>query len=208
MKQILFVRHTQTQAAAGVISPGRDGLVLSERGERQARELAPRLPGPAARVLVSPMQRARQTAAPYCARHGLSPQVDGDLAEFTVIDPQTIGGVTGARRKPYLDAYWADPDPDRREGAAADTFAEFLSRVESFRARLDSLPDGTLIFGHAVWFSLLLWRQLGFAAACADDLRRFRRFQLSLPMPHAAVFALEGSGAHWALRTVDLASAE
>ncbi|MEO1063836.1 MAG: histidine phosphatase family protein [Actinomycetota bacterium] len=56
---------------------------LSTLGHRQARRLAERLTDDGIdRLYVSPMQRARQTAAPFAEASGLTAVVEPDVAEF------------------------------------------------------------------------------------------------------------------------------
>jgi probable phosphoglycerate mutase len=81
---VLFVRHGTT-ATTGSVLPGRaPGLHLSERGIEQAAALAERLKElsrkPAA-LYVSPLERARETAAPIAAAFKLRPVVDKGLLE-------------------------------------------------------------------------------------------------------------------------------
>jgi probable phosphomutase (TIGR03848 family) len=81
---ILLVRHGTT-ATTGSVLPGRaPGLHLSERGLAQADQLAQRLkelsPRPAA-LYVSPLERARETAAPIATALKLRPVVDRGLLE-------------------------------------------------------------------------------------------------------------------------------
>jgi probable phosphomutase (TIGR03848 family) len=81
---ILFVRHGTT-ATTGSVLPGRaPGLHLSERGIEQATALADRLKElsrkPTA-LYVSPLERARETAAPIATALRLRPVVDKGLLE-------------------------------------------------------------------------------------------------------------------------------
>jgi len=81
---ILFVRHGTT-ATTGSVLPGRaPGLHLSERGIEQATALAERLKElsrkPTA-LYVSPLERARETAAPIAKALRLRPVVDKGLLE-------------------------------------------------------------------------------------------------------------------------------
>jgi probable phosphoglycerate mutase len=84
MTTVLFVRHGTT-ATTGSILPGRaPGLHLSERGIEQATALAERLKDlsrkPTA-LYVSPLERARETAAPIAKALRLRPIVDKGLLE-------------------------------------------------------------------------------------------------------------------------------
>jgi probable phosphoglycerate mutase len=81
---ILFVRHGTT-ATTGSVLPGRaPGLHLSDRGIEQATALAERLKElgrkPTA-LYVSPLERARETAAPIAKALRLRPVVDKGLLE-------------------------------------------------------------------------------------------------------------------------------
>jgi broad specificity phosphatase PhoE len=59
---LILVRHGQTEANARGLLLGRADPPLTETGYRQARSLASALPRPA-RIVSSPLMRARQTAA-------------------------------------------------------------------------------------------------------------------------------------------------
>ncbi len=62
--RVYLVRHGDTPWTVSGQMTGRSDLPLTEEGERQARDLAPRLRDVrAARVWTSPLLRARQTAA-------------------------------------------------------------------------------------------------------------------------------------------------
>jgi probable phosphoglycerate mutase len=81
---ILFVRHGTT-ATTGSVLPGRaPGLHLSDQGIEQATALAERLKElgrkPTA-LYVSPLERARETAAPIAKALRLRPVVDKGLLE-------------------------------------------------------------------------------------------------------------------------------
>jgi broad specificity phosphatase PhoE len=152
-------------------------------------------------VAVSRFVRAQQTAVPYCQRFDFDAQIDPDLDEFSVIDPALIEGLNGAQRKPYVKAYWEEPDLHRRLGEHADTFAEFAERVRRFQNRMDTLQDGPVIFGHGIWLALLSWHLQGCGVANKAEMRAFREFQLQLPMPNCAVFHLVRNGERWRMQS-------
>ena len=190
MKTLTFIRHAESVANAGGITMPHDAIPLSDLGFLQARELATVLDVKPAAVLVSNFTRTHQTAQPYCERFGVRPEVHPLLDEFSVIDPELIKGLDGSQRKPFEKVYWDDCDPQRRNGVKADTFAEFDARVVAFMDDMANLPDSTVIFGHGIWFGLLLWRLLGYTADDAAGMRAFRHFQLGFPMPNCAAFTL------------------
>jgi probable phosphomutase (TIGR03848 family) len=126
---VLLVRHGTT-ATTGSVLPGRaPGLHLSERGIEQATALAERLSElgrkPSA-LYVSPLERARETAAPLAKALKLRPVVDKGLLECD------FGLWTGKRlatlaRRPEWRAVQHSPSTFRfPEG---ESFAEMQLRM-------------------------------------------------------------------------------
>lgn len=183
MKTLYLIRHAQSAANEGGISlPDRE-IPLSAEGERQAAERAYRLPENR-HVFVSEMRRTHETAAPYCARHGVRPEILPCLNEFSYLPFAAVQGLDASARKPLAEAYWQRADPHFRAGGA-DTFAEFNGRVSDFLHHAwMGLPHGSLLFGHGIWIALLAWRLAG-----------NRAFQSSLHIANASVWRLDGTEA-------------
>ena len=132
---MLLVRHGLTPKT-GVILPGRaPGLHLAEEGRRQAAALAQRigrLPSVAA-VYTSPLERARETAAPIASARGLPLRVERGLNECDV------GEWTGlplrrAGRKPEWQRVRHHPSGFRFP--QGESFIEMQARVTEALARL------------------------------------------------------------------------
>jgi broad specificity phosphatase PhoE len=81
-----MARHGETTAnAAGILDTRLPGHPLSERGHRQAAELAEKLVSePVVAVYASRALRAQQTAAPVAAQHGLDVQVLPGVHEVSI----------------------------------------------------------------------------------------------------------------------------
>ena len=78
---VLLVRHGQTPTTGDVL-PGRTkGLHLSDKGREQAELAATRVPDAAKAVYASPLERAKETAAPIAKRLGLRVATDKGLLE-------------------------------------------------------------------------------------------------------------------------------
>lgn len=79
----LLIRHAAHQLGGGTIAGRSPGVNLSEEGQRQAAALADRLVGLPVRTLyVSPVDRARQTAAIIAPALNLEPVVSEPLSEI------------------------------------------------------------------------------------------------------------------------------
>lgn len=135
---IVFARHGQT-------APNRDGLVLgradpelTDEGRGQAELLAAALSTePVAKILTSPLVRARQTAEAISAACGVPVAVDERLVE---IDWGTWEG------RPAGSLAIADVDRWRKDDGTApegESLESLSVRVESFC--LDTLDEGLVV---------------------------------------------------------------
>ena len=55
------------------------------------------------------------------------------IQEFTYLDPARCQNMTPAERAPMVRAYWELADPTHVDGAGAESFTAFLSRVPWLR---------------------------------------------------------------------------
>jgi broad specificity phosphatase PhoE len=127
---IAFTRHGQTAVNAGGRLQGRLDEPLSELGVAQARALATLFePEPVARVVSSPLVRARDTAAAIAARHTLAVEVDERLIEldYGAWDGVPLADVTAEE----WAAWRADPSFAPPGG---ESLVDVTARVASFAA--------------------------------------------------------------------------
>lgn len=83
-ERVHLVRHGEVHNPDGVLYGRIEGFGLSERGHRMAELAAESLAGHDLRALVaSPLQRARESAAPWAERFGLTPRIDERIIEPT-----------------------------------------------------------------------------------------------------------------------------
>lgn len=204
-RTITFVRHAQSLSNAGAVTMEHSAIPLTELGHRQAQRLAELLPQQPPLVCVSPFERTRHTARPYLQRTGAASRTVHALHEFESFDARLLQGLDGAGRRPVVEAYWREAEPQRRMGESAETFAEFTARVAGFRQQeMPLLPHGTVVFGHGIWIAMLCWTALGFATADGQAMRGFRAFQLGLPLPNGAVYYFdETTPGQWRVRADD-----
>jgi probable phosphomutase (TIGR03848 family) len=142
---ILLVRHGNTPTT-GKVLPGRaKGLSLSDKGREQAENAALRI-GALARVdavYCSPLERARETAAPIAAARNLKPKIDRGLLECE------FGDWTGAQlaklsKLPEWSTVQRAPSTFRFPNG--ESFTEMQVRIVSALDRLrDAHPGGTIV---------------------------------------------------------------
>ena len=133
--RLVLVRHGRTPAnVSRALDTALPGSPLDELGVAQAAEVARLLAGwPVRAVFASRAARARQTAEPIAARHGLAVTVLDGVQEISVGDLE--GRHDPDARRVFDDTFaswWAgDPDLPQPGGeSATDLLARYLPAVE------------------------------------------------------------------------------
>jgi broad specificity phosphatase PhoE len=150
---LYLCRHGDTAWSSGRRLAGRTDIPLIERGEDNARQLGRRLAGEAfARVLVSPLVRARRTAE--LAGLGAAAEVDERLVEmdFGRYDGLTLDEIW--RERPGW-TYLRDGCPD------GESPADLGRRADALLAELAGVTGKVVLFAHSVILRVLAARYLG-----------------------------------------------
>ncbi len=181
MTTLLLVRHGAHDRLGRYLDGRREGVHLSDAGRRQAERLATSLagrvaPGKVFGVHASPLDRARETAAPIAAALTVPVTVEPALNE---IDFGDWSGQTFEALNP-LDA-WQRWNSARSIGRtpAGDTMRASQGRILDLIDRCRSAePEGTFVLvSHADPIKAALVYVLGLSL---DDLGRFEIAPASL----------------------------
>src|ERR1051325_2090688 len=144
MRSVIAIRHGETAWSLNGRHTGTTDIPLTDNGRRLARRLRPALTGHAfALVLVSPLQRARET----CALTGLGDEavVDADLVEWNYGDYEGLTPAHIHARAPgwliFRDGCPGGETPDD-VGARAD---RVIARVRAVERAVDG---DVAVFAH------------------------------------------------------------
>ena len=141
---VLLVRHGQTPTT-GKLLPGRaPGLHLADAGHEQARRAAERIAALSKvdAVYASPLERARETAAPIGAAIGQKVQIDKGLLECD------FGEWTGAELKKLMKLpEWGTVQraPSTFRFPGGESFTEMQTRMVSAIDRLRAKHPGGVV---------------------------------------------------------------
>lgn len=160
--QIYLARHGETAWSLTGQHTGLTDLPLTERGERNARQLGVRLRGlKVSQVFVSPLQRARQT----CELAGFGPRavVDPDLVEWNYGDYEGLTTAEIHHTRPDWRIF--------RDGCpGGESVADVCARAERVVARLRELDEQVLLFSSGHFLEMFTTRWLGWPAETATRL--------------------------------------
>jgi probable phosphoglycerate mutase len=154
---LYLARHGETAWSATGQHTGLTDLPLTERGERQAQQLGPRLDElSVAKVFTSPLQRAARTCE--LAGFGRVAEVDPDLVEWN------YGAYEGLRTE---DIRRERPDwRIFRDGCPrGETLAEIGARADRVIARVRAIDANVLLFSSGHILRILTARWLGLEPA-------------------------------------------
>jgi probable phosphoglycerate mutase len=121
--ELWLVRHGATEWSTSRRHTGRTDVLLTPEGEQQAIALKPRLDRPWARVVSSPLFRARRTAE----LAGLTPEVDDDLVEWDYGPAEGLTTEELSKDQPW--SIWDAPPLGETIEQVAARCASFLQRV-------------------------------------------------------------------------------
>jgi probable phosphoglycerate mutase len=157
LPELYLARHGETDWTISHQHTGRSDILLTSRGESNARNLGDRLRGiDFARVVVSPLERARRTAFP--AGFGEVGEVNPDLLEWNYGRYEGLRTVDIRQQRPDWSLF-RNGCPDGESVAAVG------ARADRVIAGLRASGGRVLLFGHAHFFRVLAARLLGLPAA-------------------------------------------
>ena len=152
-QRVLLIRHGETEWSASGRHTGTTDLPLTENGRRVATRLHAVLADRRfALVLVSPMQRARET----CELAGLSAQahIEPDLSEWNYGECE---GLTPQQ----IRARWPGWIIFNDGCAGGETPSQVAARVDRVIARVRGVVGDVALFGHGHFIRLFAARWLG-----------------------------------------------
>lgn len=179
----LFLRHGETDWNREGRTQGQIDTPLNALGRSQAHEAAERLKRePIARIVASPLSRARETAEIVARTVGAPLAFDDGLKEVM------LGEMEGDLHDARNIAFWRGAyDPK-----GGETFAAFCGRVVPAMARAAALGPDTLIVAHGgLWIAA----------------KTRVRIEPNFPMPNAAPIRVTPTGELWTAEPlIDLAT--
>ena len=152
--EVYLVRHGETEWSRSGRHTGRTDLPLTEKGREQARALGPLLRGHRfAEVLVSPLERARETA--QLAGLGARALPCEDLLEW---DYGRWEGRTTAEIRGELPDWliWTGPVPE------GESLEDVAARADRVIQRVERAEGDVALFAHGHVLRILTARWCGF----------------------------------------------
>ncbi len=159
--KVWFIRHAESESNAGlpINSPG--DINITEKGKEQAEKIAEHINQEPNLIVTSPFRRTTQTAKPTLEKFPGVQQEVWPIQEFTYLSKEHYDNSTSSQRSPAARKYFQKGDSDLILGEGAESFNQFLMRVNNVKRKIKSLEvDFTIIFGHGWFMRALFWTMI------------------------------------------------
>lgn len=111
------------------------------------------------------------------------------MYEFTYLEPSIYNNTTSAERKEAVKEYWDRADPYYKDGAGAESFAEFCQRgkdVEQYF--VENTYDFSLCFSHALYIKMQIMLSAGVDLVSSKGMKLFKEDCSKNPIPNTGIF--------------------
>jgi probable phosphoglycerate mutase len=191
LRQVWFIRHGESVANAGGRTKEAGTYSLTERGFRQAEQLAEALPQVPDLIVHSPYVRARQTAEPSIRRFAKTTVEEWPVQEVQYLDPALCVGTTQDERHVLAEEYWRRCDP-LAAAPNAESFVDFMMRtsgaLEALALRSEPL---TYVYCHGHFMRALVWLLLFRPTELTEmAMRHFRQMMQAYIVYNCAIQAV------------------
>lgn len=186
---VWLVRHGESTANAGLPSLTHADVLLTDRGREQAAHVARAVDRRPDLLVTSPFLRARATAEPIAQRWPGVPQEVWPIEEFSYLSAERCRGSTVEMRRPWVRDYWERADPHAVDGPGAESFAQFMQRLQAFGDRLLRQSGFVVAVGHGQFFRAFLWGESHGFEATPARMADYRAAEVARPMGNGEVIA-------------------
>ena len=189
MKTIWLIRHAESSANAGFASATPKSTPITERGRQQSELLAQSFCEKPDLIITSAYIRTKQTAEPTIQRFSQVAQEEWPVEEYTYLEPSRYSNTTMAERKPFVEEYWKRGDPFYQDGHGAETFAQFIERVQNVLGLLQTRQETNIfVFTHGYFIRAVVWTLLQTSKAVdAKAMNSFHLFFESIELPNTGI---------------------
>jgi len=191
MNKIWLIRHGECHSNTGVKNTSPATSTLTEKGVRQSECVASSIDIQPDRIIHSPFIRSLQSAQPTINRFPAATVEQWPVQEFIYLPYEKYRGTTRADRKAAVDAYWQQCDPQQKNSAEAESFVEFIDRMETISEKLKRCKGSVIIFTHGHVIRAMMWKiMIGRLAKDKNAMLRYRSLRHALYIPNAVILKI------------------
>lgn len=149
MNKIFIIRHAESESNAGIVFEHQNIIKITNNGRKQAEDLLQVLEKPD-KIICSKYIRTIETAEPLMNKFPESEiHLWIDVYEFQPLNSEKYKGITKEQRDELVRQYWLKMSPFYNDGGNAESFKDFVERVNVCILRMKNLTGINYIFTHS-----------------------------------------------------------
>ena len=189
MTKVWFIRHAESEANAGLPTLDSSKVVLTAQGHKQAKTIALSFPDPPSLIVTSSYTRTKQTASPTQQRFRDVPYTEWPVHEFTYLSSSHQFS-TKQERRPLVKIFWERNDPYYIDGNGAESFYDFLMRVNTVFEYLNRFDENDFIavFSHGQFIRAVLWTLK--YHSLPTNMKLFQHFLSTFPLQNGDILEI------------------
>jgi len=199
MKTIQFIRHAESQANAGQATIDDTTIALTDLGWQQARTVAETITQKPDLIIYSKYLRTQQTAKPLIQKFPHVPVKVLPIHEFTYLSPPKCAGTTPHQRQNWVAEYWELAGADYIHGTDAESFTQFIERVQICLDILSIIEHHNIIIFTHSHVLRAIWQILGDYqfSSFEEQKHHFYHHMGLLPVPNTCIFKANFCDFEW-----------
>lgn len=191
MKNIWLIRHGECHSNVGEKTIDPAGSTLTTRGLLQAQRLADCIKSAPQLIIHSPYPRTQQSALPLIKKFPDVSVEQWPVQEFIYLPHGSYLDSTQESRRPAVDDYWQRCDPLYRAADEAESFADFIARMQLFIDRLRDNSGHIVVFTHGHVIRTMMWKIItGTLKNDKSAMAQYRSLRQALYIPNAVILKI------------------
>ena len=191
MKNIWLIRHGESSSNANLVTTHPATTTLTEKGLLQSECVATAIQEPPELIIHSPYLRARQTAYATINKFPDVMVEEWPIQEFTYLPHSAYLNTTRAERHAPVNSYWTECNPARKASPEAESFIQFMHRMQDFIERITQRKGRVLVFTHGhVIRAMIMHIITSTLEPNAHGMAKYRSLREAIEIPNCAILKI------------------
>jgi broad specificity phosphatase PhoE len=191
MNNIWLIRHGECHSNTGEKTTHPATSILTETGILQSNCIADCINFQPDIIIHSPYLRTLQSAQPTINKFPGATVNEWPVQEFIYLPHEKYLNSTQVDRQAAVDEYWQQCDPQQKNSDEAESFVEFIDRMEILIEKLKQSKSHFIMFTHGHVIRAMIWKII------TDRLKKdktgmaqYRSLRHALYIPNAAILKI------------------
>jgi 2,3-bisphosphoglycerate-dependent phosphoglycerate mutase len=191
MKNIWLIRHGECGSNTGEMTTHPGASTLTHKGMMQSRCIASFINHRPDIIIHSPFIRTLQSARMTMDKFPDVTVEEWPVQEFIYLPHEKYKHTTQADRQVAVSEYWRQNKPALKTSVEAESFIEFIDRMQCLVEKLVSTKGHVIVFTHGHVIRAMIWKVI--TGVLKDDetaMLRYRSLRQALRIPNAAILKI------------------